>query len=91
MFRFLIDADVCGRIDEMAEYINDHLKTQENARKLLEIQKGLTGQTVPGLMTPGRRFVREGRLMKVCVCVCVCVCVRACVCVCACVCVFVHV
>jgi hypothetical protein len=58
--------DVCGRIDEMAEYINDHLKAQENTRKLLEIQKGLTGQSVPGLLTPGRAFIREGRLMKVC-------------------------
>lgn len=58
-------ADVCSRIDEMAEYINEHLRVQENTRRIMEIQKSLTGQNLPPLVAPGRRIIREGRLMKV--------------------------
>ena len=49
----------------MAEYINEHLRAQENTRRILEIQKSLTGQNLPPLVAPGRRIIREGRLMKV--------------------------
>ena len=58
-------ADVCSKIDEMAEYINEHLRVQENTRRIMEIQKSLTGQNLPPLVAPGRRIIREGRLMKV--------------------------
>ena len=57
--------DVCSKIDEMAEYINEHLRVQENTRRIMEIQKSLTGQNLPPLVAPGRRIIREGRLMKV--------------------------
>ena len=49
----------------MAEYINEHLRAQENTRRIMEIQKSLTGQNLPPLVAPGRRIIREGRLMKV--------------------------
>ena len=49
----------------MAEYINEHLRVQENTRRIVEIQKSLTGQNLPPLVAPGRRIIREGRLMKV--------------------------
>lgn len=43
---------------------------------MLSIQNGLTGDSVPTILIPGRHFLKEGRLMKVCVsmyCLC-CVC-----------------
>ena len=49
----------------MAGYINEHLRAQENTRRIVEIQKSLTGQNLPPLVAPGRKIIREGRLMKV--------------------------
>ena len=32
---------------------------------MLAIQNSLTGQCIPGILAPGRKFLQEGRLMKV--------------------------
>ena len=54
------------QIAAVASHINEYIRQHENAQKMLSIQNRLTGSFVPGIIAPGRRFIREGALMKVC-------------------------
>ena len=54
-----------AQIAAVASHINEHIRQHENFKKMLAIQNSLTGQCVPGILSPGRRFLQEGRLMKV--------------------------
>ena len=53
-------------IAAVADHINEHIRQHENFNKMLSIQNSLTGNCVPGILAPGRKFLQEGRLMKVC-------------------------
>jgi FERM/RhoGEF/pleckstrin domain protein 2 len=51
-------------ISEVADHINEHVRQHENFREMLRIQNTLAG--VQDILTPGRFFIREGCLRKVC-------------------------
>lgn len=51
-------------VERTARHINGLVQEQENMEKMLQLQKSLRHGR-PGIITPGRKFVREGILMKV--------------------------
>ena len=51
---------------QVAVYVNESIRAKENRDKLLEIQKSLTGSKIPPIVAPGRIFMREGTLVKMC-------------------------
>ena len=53
------------QISAVATYINEYIRLHENAQKMISIQSSLTGGYVPVIITPGRQFIREGKMMKV--------------------------
>lgn len=53
-------------INKVAHHINENIRQRENFQKMLSIQKSLTGVGAPKVLAPGRFFVREGPLLKVC-------------------------
>lgn len=55
-----------AQIAAVASHINEHIRQHENFSKMLAIQSSLTGPCIPGILAPGRRFIQEGRLQKVC-------------------------
>ncbi|XP_062512581.1 FYVE, RhoGEF and PH domain-containing protein 6-like [Corticium candelabrum] len=54
----------CKKIGEVAIHINEHIRQHENFQEMLRIQRSLSG--VPDILVPGRRFIKEGCLKKVC-------------------------
>ncbi len=56
--------EALGQIESVAWHINEQLREHENALKMLDIQKSLVG-CYPKILTPGRRLVKQGNLMKV--------------------------
>ena len=53
-------------IESVAIHINEDIRRQENFHKMLSIQNSLTGLiSVPSIISPARRFIKEGRIMKV--------------------------
>jgi len=53
-------------INKVAHHINENIRQRENFQKMLSIQKALTGEGAPKILAPGRLFIREGPLLKVC-------------------------
>ncbi|XP_015758327.1 PREDICTED: LOW QUALITY PROTEIN: FYVE, RhoGEF and PH domain-containing protein 4-like [Acropora digitifera] len=53
-------------INKVAHHINENIRQRENFQKMLSIQKSLTGVGAPKVLAPGRFFIREGPLLKVC-------------------------
>lgn len=53
------------QIAAVAAHINDYIGQLDNFKKMLAIQKSLAGSYVPAIVAPGRRFIKEGKLMKV--------------------------
>ena len=58
-------AGAAQQIEVVAVHMNDYIKQLENANKMLTLQKKFTGSFIPAIIVPGRRFIKEGRLMKV--------------------------
>ncbi|CAD5121071.1 DgyrCDS9608 [Dimorphilus gyrociliatus] len=54
-----------AEMSKVADHINNHIKQQDNAQKMIAIQKSLCGTSVPQLVQPGRIFLKEGDLKKV--------------------------
>ncbi|XP_065835989.1 rho guanine nucleotide exchange factor 39-like [Oscarella lobularis] len=54
----------CRQIGQVTTHINEHIRTHENFRQMLRIQNSLTGTIA--ILAPGRKFIREGKLMKIC-------------------------
>ena len=57
-------AEATSRMSEVTHGINEYIREHENFQKMLLIQNSLTG-TAPKIIVPGRKFIREGTLMKV--------------------------
>ena len=53
------------QVAAVASHINEYIRQHENAKTMLRIQSQLTGGFVPGIIAPGRNFIKEGKLMKV--------------------------
>ncbi|VDP32245.1 unnamed protein product [Soboliphyme baturini] len=53
------------QIDDMIKLIEQQVEDHENSTKVIAIQKGLDKLT-PNLVSPGRRFLKEGTLSKMC-------------------------
>nr|CAD7202656.1 unnamed protein product [Timema douglasi] len=53
-----------SEVERVAKHINGLVQDYENMQKMLELQRSLCGNK-PCLITPGRRFIKEGMLMKV--------------------------
>lgn len=53
------------QVTAVADHVNNFIRQQENFRKMVSIQNSFTGNYVPGIVAPGRQFIREGLLMKV--------------------------
>ena len=53
------------QIAAVASHINEFIRQQDNFKKMLAIQNCLAGSYIPGIVAPGRRFIKEGKLMKV--------------------------
>ncbi|XP_029457245.1 FYVE, RhoGEF and PH domain-containing protein 5 isoform X1 [Rhinatrema bivittatum] len=51
-------------VSETSDQANDSMRQGENLQKLVHIQHSVRGQS--SLLQPGREFVKEGTLMKVC-------------------------
>lgn len=54
------------QLEAIGTHINEYIRQHENFHKMLSIQNSLTGDSVPTILVPGRRFIKEGRLMKIC-------------------------
>nr|XP_006816794.1 PREDICTED: myosin-M heavy chain-like [Saccoglossus kowalevskii] len=64
--QFLVNsAEAANRVSDVASSINEHVRQHENFQKMLSIQNSLTGDGAPKILAPGRRFIREGILLKV--------------------------
>ena len=61
----MLSIAAAAQIESIASHINEFIRQHENFSKMLEIQNSLTGQRVPGILAPARKFIHEGRLMKV--------------------------
>lgn len=53
-------------INKVAHHINENIRQRENFQKMLSIQNALTGEGAPKILAPGRLFIKEGPLLKVC-------------------------
>ena len=53
-----------NQVEMVARHINEQIRDQENMQRMIRIQKSLF-HGKPKIVTPGRRFVREGNLRKV--------------------------
>jgi len=58
--------DACAEVSNVATHINECLRLHENFNKMLSIQNSLIGDSAPRILAPGRKFLREGLLSKVC-------------------------
>lgn len=56
----------CEKIGDTASYINTHIKNYDNTQRMVEIQKRVGGEKKLNIMEPGRVFIKEGLLNKVC-------------------------
>ena len=70
------------QLEAIGSHINEYIRQHENFHKMLSIQNSLTGDSVPTILVPGRRFIKEGRLMKCVSCVLCVLGVYGCACVC---------
>ena len=52
------------QIEDVAKHIEERLKEHEMAKIMLNIQKSLAGNQ-PNIISPGRRLLKQGKLMKV--------------------------
>ena len=52
------------QIEDVAQHIEERLKEHEMAKVMLNIQKSLAGNQ-PNIIAPGRRLLKQGKLMKV--------------------------
>ena len=52
-------------IEAITSHINEHVRKHENMLKMVTIQQSLAGPSIPTIVTPGRSFIHEGKLMKV--------------------------
>lgn len=59
-------AEATARMTKVTYGINEYIREHENFQKMLLIQNSLTGSGTKRIIAPGRRFIREGTLMKVC-------------------------
>eukprot|EP01116_Phalansterium_solitarium_P016716 TRINITY_DN3949_c0_g2_i1.p1 TRINITY_DN3949_c0_g2~~TRINITY_DN3949_c0_g2_i1.p1 ORF type:complete len:630 (+),score=205.90 TRINITY_DN3949_c0_g2_i1:159-2048(+) len=57
--------DVLQKIAHIAQSINDNIRAQENFQKLCSIQQSFQG-SMKSIVVDGRKFVREGPVMKIC-------------------------
>lgn len=53
-------------VSAVANHINEHIKQQDNFMKMLAIQKSISGPAGLQILIPGRVFIKEGMLHKVC-------------------------
>lgn len=51
-------------VTEIATHINEHVRDHENFLKCLSIQN-ILGEDGPKIVAPGRKFIKEGQLLKV--------------------------
>eukprot|EP00794_Sanderia_malayensis_P017990 gene17990-19786_t len=58
--------DACAEVSKVANHINECLRQHENFNRMLGIQKSFNGDGAPKILAPGRKFLREGTLSKVC-------------------------
>eukprot|EP00057_Strongylocentrotus_purpuratus_P009310 XP_011663784.1 PREDICTED: LOW QUALITY PROTEIN: rho guanine nucleotide exchange factor 39 [Strongylocentrotus purpuratus] len=56
--------DALQNISEVTHGINEYIREHENFQKMLIVQNSLGGRA-PKLIVPGRKFIKEGPLMKV--------------------------
>nr|XP_054761937.1 rho guanine nucleotide exchange factor 39-like [Lytechinus pictus] len=56
--------DALQNISEVTQGINEYIREHENFQKMLDIQNSIGGKA-PKLIIPGRKFIKEGPLMKV--------------------------
>ena len=59
-------AEAVRQVSDVANHINDHIKQQDNFIRMLAIQKSLACPAGPCILVPGRVFIKEGQLKKVC-------------------------
>merc|ERR1711988_141550 len=59
-------ANALSKIEEVANKVNESVRSREHMEELVALQKKFTGEIPPGFVQPGRCFIREGPLMKVC-------------------------
>jgi len=52
------------QIESVARHINEQIRDQENMQRMIRIQRSLA-HSKPKIITPCRRFIKEGSLKKV--------------------------
>eukprot|EP00118_Oscarella_pearsei_P004344 m.18415 g.18415 ORF g.18415 m.18415 type:complete len:1513 (+) comp27655_c0_seq3:29-4567(+) len=52
-------------VSDVASHVNEGVKKKDNFQKMMDVARKLVGKAIT-LVKPGREFVREGKLMKVC-------------------------
>lgn len=57
--------EAAERMADIAMHINEHIRQNENFMKMLAIQRSFDS-SAPKLLAPGRIFIKEGPLKKVC-------------------------
>jgi len=52
-------------VEEVAVHVNEYIRLHDNFLRMLNIQNSLYGHSVPGILAPARKFIHEGKLLKV--------------------------
>lgn len=61
---FVVAVGALQEVERTASHINGLVQEQENMEKMIQLQRSLHHGR-PGIITPGRKFLKEGILMKV--------------------------
>lgn len=61
----LLFSDALSEVEKATTHINNLVHYQENMQRVVAIQRCFTGGCKPVIVTPGRKLIKEGRLLKV--------------------------
>jgi len=62
---FWFGLDAAAQVEEVAVHVNEYIRLHDNFLRMLNIQNSLYGHSVPGILAPARKFIHEGKLLKV--------------------------
>jgi len=63
---YIATKEALQQIEDVAACVNESVRDKENLDKLVAIQVSLTGNRIPTIVKPKRKYIREGMLIKMC-------------------------
>lgn len=62
----IVYTEATQQVSAVASHINEHIRQQDNFKRMVAIQKSFDASGGLRILVPGRSFVKEGQLNKVC-------------------------